>query len=98
MALEEGHLGVGLYSYSFSSQRLKVSLPTCIFHSHSGVGCHEVTGRKNNIVGTMSLFPYLVTNLHQLLVTQPGNKLGCTKGTVLRSHRSYTIPLLVHAP
>lgn len=43
----------------------------------------------------MSLFPYLVTNLHQLQV--PGNKLGCTKGTVLSGHQGYSIPLLVHA-
>lgn len=98
MALEEGHLGVGLYSGSLSSRHLKASLPTFIFHSHSDVGCHELTRRKNNIVGTMPLFPYLVTNRHQLRVTRPGNKLGCTKGTVLRSHQSYTITLLVHAP
>lgn len=80
-----------LYSGSLSSQLL----PTSVFHSHSGVGCHEVSGSKKKIVSTMSLFPYLVTNLHQLQV--PGNKLGCTKGTVLSGHQGYSIPLLVHA-
>lgn len=49
------------------------------------------------MVGTMSLFPYLVTNFHQLRVTRPGNKRGCTKEAVLSGHQGYTIPPLVHA-
>lgn len=96
MALEEGHLGVGLY-LGFLLQLVKVSLPTSAFHSHSGVGCREVTWRRKNIVGTMSLFPYLVTNFHQLQMTRPGNKLDCTKEAVLSGHQGYTIPPLVHA-
>lgn len=67
MALEERHLGVGLSSGSHSSPLLRGSLPTSAFCSHSGVGCYEDTGRKKSIVGIMSLFSYLVTNLHQQL-------------------------------
>lgn len=67
MALEERHLGVGLYAGSLSSQLLRGSLATSAFCSHSGVGCYEDTGRKKDIVGIMSLFSYLVTNLHQQL-------------------------------
>lgn len=67
MALEERHLGVGLYAGSLSSQLLRGSLPTSAFCSHSGVGCYGDPGRKKNIVAIVSLLSYLVTNLHQQL-------------------------------